>query len=63
MVIWMFSVLAAGAVTRVIIPLLDPGHYTLLMGLSQVLWILAFVMFLLTFLPMLFRMRTDGQFG
>lgn len=63
MVVWMFSMLAAGTVTRVIIPLLDPGHYTLLMGLSQCLWILAFVMFLLTFLPMLFRSRTDGQFG
>jgi len=44
-------------------PLLDPGHYSLWMGLSQVLWILAFFLFLWVFLPMLWRARTDGQFG
>ena len=60
---WMFSVLVAGAIIRVFMPLLDPGHYSLWMGLSQVLWILAFFLFLWVFLPMLWRARTDGQFG
>ena len=60
---WMFSVLVAGALMRVFMPLLDPGRYSLWMGLSQVLWILAFFLFLWVFLPMLWRARTDGQFG
>ena len=60
---WMFSVLVAGAVIRVFIPLFDPGHYSLWMGLSQVFWVLAFFLFLWVFLPMLFRARKDGQFG
>lgn len=62
-VAWMFSVLVIGAVVRVFLPLLDPGHYTLWMGLSQVLWILAFTLFLVTFLSMLYRPRADGQPG
>jgi uncharacterized protein involved in response to NO len=33
------------------------------MGVSQVLWMLAFSLFLLAFLLMLFQPRTDGQFG
>jgi uncharacterized protein involved in response to NO len=33
------------------------------MGLSQLLWVMAFSLFLWVFLPMLFRPRTDGQFG
>ena len=60
---WMFSVLVTGALVRVFMPLLDPGRYSLWMGLSQVLWILAFFLFLWVFLPMLWRARTDGQFG
>jgi len=60
---WMFAALVAGAVIRVFGPLFDPGHYSLWMGLSQVLWILAFFLFLWVFLPMLWRARTDGQFG
>ncbi len=62
-VAWMFSALVAGTVMRVIIPLLDPGHYILWMGLSQLLWVLAFSMFLGMFLHMLYRPRADGQSG
>jgi uncharacterized protein involved in response to NO len=60
---WMFSALVTGTVIRVFIPLFDPGHYSLWMGLSQVFWVLAFFLFLWVFLPMLLRSRTDGQFG
>jgi uncharacterized protein involved in response to NO len=62
-VAWMFGLLAIGSVTRVALPLFDAARYVLWMGVSQVLWILAFSLFLWVFLPMLFRPRTDGQFG
>jgi uncharacterized protein involved in response to NO len=62
-VVWMFGLLVIGSVVRVALPLFDVAHYVLWMGVSQVLWIVAFSLFLWVFLPMLFRPRTDGQFG
>ena len=60
---WMFGLLAIGSVIRVALPMFDAGHYILWMGVSQVLWIVAFSLFLRVFLLMLFQPRTDGQFG
>jgi len=60
---WMFALLVIGSIFRVMLPLLDASRYALWMGLSQLLWILAFSLFLLTFLRMLYQPRTDGQFG
>jgi uncharacterized protein involved in response to NO len=62
-VAWMFGLLAIGSVVRVALPLFDAAHYVLWIGVSQVLWVLAFSLFLWAFLPMLFQPRTDGQFG
>ena len=62
-VVWMFGLLVIGSVVRVALPLFDAARYVLWMGVSQVLWILAFSLFLWVFLPMLFGPRTDGQFG
>jgi uncharacterized protein involved in response to NO len=62
-VAWMFGLLAIGSVIRVALPLFDAAHYVLWIGVSQVLWLLAFSLFLWVFLPMLFQPRTDGQFG
>jgi uncharacterized protein involved in response to NO len=59
----MFAVLMLGALIRVLLPLADPGHYALWIGLSQVLWIAAFAAFLFTCLPMLLKPRIDGQGG
>jgi uncharacterized protein involved in response to NO len=60
---WMFGVLVIGGMVRVVFPLFDAAHYVLWIELSQVMWILAFSLFLWVFLPMLLRPRTDGQFG
>ena len=60
---WIFACMVAGAVLRVVFPLADPLHYTLWSGLSQGLWITAFSLFLLYFLPMLVQPRADGQAG
>ncbi len=60
---WMFMILLAGVVVRVAFPLFDDSRYALWMGLSQLLWIFSFGVFLFTFLPMLVRPRIDGQAG
>jgi uncharacterized protein involved in response to NO len=58
-----FAALFAGSVLRVFFPLFYPAHHSLWIGLSQALWVAAFVMFLYVFLPMLARPRVDGQPG
>jgi len=60
---WMFGLLLVGSVFRVVLPLLDAAHYVFWMGVSQLLWVSAFSLFLWVFLPMLWRPRVDGQFG
>jgi len=60
---WMFGLVLVGSIVRVVLPLLDAARFTFWMGLSQVLWILAFSLFLVTFLRMLYQPRTDGQPG
>jgi len=59
----MFSMLCAGAVIRVMFPLLSADHYQLWIGLSQGLWILAFAMFLHRYASILIRPRIDGRPG
>lgn len=60
-----YSLLAvlAGAVARVGFPLLAPQYYTVWMATSQILWILAFVLFAVTYAPYLTRARVDGKPG
>jgi uncharacterized protein involved in response to NO len=61
---WMFAALGIGAIIRVLLPLADPAHYMLWIGLSQAFWIAAFTAFLFTCLPMLLKPpRRDGQTG
>ena len=60
---WMFAVLGAGAFSRVILPLLAPGLYGWWIGLSQVLWMVAFGWFVVVFAPMLTSPRVDGGDG
>ena len=58
-----FILLLAGAVIRVILPLLMPTEYALWVVLSQVCWIIAFSMFLILFFPILISPRIDGRPG
>jgi len=59
----MFSILCVGAVVRVLFPLLSESHYQLWIGLSQILWIAAFTLFLYRYIPVLTRPRVDGRPG
>ena len=62
-VVWVFGLLAVGSVARVVLPLLDVQRYVFWIGVSQVFWILAFLLFAVVFVPMLVRPRVDGQPG
>jgi uncharacterized protein involved in response to NO len=59
----MFVMLAAGALVRVLLPLLDPLHQPVWIAVAGGLWILPFGMFLAGFLPMLLQPRADGLPG
>jgi uncharacterized protein involved in response to NO len=58
-----FLSLALTFVFRVILPVIDPDNYLLWIGITQVLWIIAFAMFSIIYSPMLFTKRIDGRFG
>jgi uncharacterized protein involved in response to NO len=59
----MFVLLVVGALVRVVLPLLDPGHYQLWIALAGCFWMFSFSMFLASFMPMLLQPRIDGQPG
>lgn len=57
------AVLITGAIVRVMAPLIAESHYVIWVATSQILWIVALLMFLITYFPMLVKPRIDGQFG
>ena len=54
-----FGLLLAGAVVRVILPLFDMTNYTSWIGLSQLLWVMAFLLFVVTYAPILIKPRIE----
>jgi uncharacterized protein involved in response to NO len=58
-----FGAMMVGTVVRVFLPLIDPAHYPIWIGLSQLLWIIAFSIFIILYAPILIKPRIDGQFG
>lgn len=60
---WCFALLVAGAIVRVLLPLLAMDLYVYWIGISQLMWILAFMVFLFVFMPMLLAPRVDGRDG
>ena len=58
-----FALLFVGAIVRVILPLFLSQFYVHLIGLSQVLWIIAFLIFFVVYAPMLIKSRADGRPG
>lgn len=60
----MFLMMLFAVLVRVIAPLMLPdSFYTLLVGVSQGLWIAAFLIFVVVYAPVLWRPRIDGQAG
>lgn len=59
----MFILLVLSFVVRVLMVGFDIAHYAEWIFISQLLWIVAFVLFLLIYTPMFFQARIDGRFG
>jgi len=58
-----FLLVQLAAIIRVTAGLFPAGHYQALVIFSGVLWVLAFSIFLLRYLPILMRPRIDGRPG
>jgi len=54
------ALLLAGAVMRVIFPLFSMTMYSTWIGISQVLWVIAFAVFTIGYLPVFLRPRIDS---
>jgi uncharacterized protein involved in response to NO len=57
------GILLFGAVIRVVVPLFYTLNYDILIGLSQVLWIISFLIFTIIYFPVFIKPRIDGLFG
>lgn len=60
---WVYGLLLMGAFVRVVLPLLDMQLYTVWIGLAQGLWIVAFLILSIVYMPMLIKPRVDGRPG
>ncbi|MCK4675570.1 MAG: NnrS family protein [Gammaproteobacteria bacterium] len=62
-VFWSFAVLLLGVIVRVIFPLFNMDLYLYWIGISQLLWMIAFAIFIFVYAPMLLSARVDGRDG
>ncbi len=60
---WVFAGLFGGSVARIILPMIMPDSYAAWITSSQVLWVLAFALFISAYAPMLVQTRIDGRSG
>jgi uncharacterized protein involved in response to NO len=51
------------AIVRVLLPIVFPGAYAALIGLSAALWCAAFALYVWVYAPFLARPRLDGKPG
>ena len=58
-----FVLLVLGGLCRVLLPILDMNNYTTWILLSQILWLTAYLIFVLAYAHILIKPRIDGQFG
>jgi uncharacterized protein involved in response to NO len=62
-VFWSFSALVLGTIIRVLFPIFNMEFYVYWIGLSQLLWMVAFTLFVLLYAPMFLSARVDGRDG
>lgn len=62
-VVWVFGILAVAAFVRVVLPILDAGHYVLWMHLSQLGWVVAFGVLTILYTPILARPSPEKDTG
>ena len=52
-----FALLVAGAMVRVILPIVSVENYAIWIALSQLFWVIAFAIFVITYIPILIKPR------
>jgi len=60
---WAFFIIIIGAIFRVILPIFDAQNYLFWLKIAQLCWIIAFILFILSYTKILLRPRIDGQRG
>jgi len=58
-----FVLLVLGGLFRVFLPIIDMNHYVTWILLSQILWSVAYLIFVIAYANILIKPRIDGQFG
>jgi uncharacterized protein involved in response to NO len=58
-----YALVVIAAATRVLVPLVLPSAYRSALLISGAFWSLAFLLYLLVYVPMLTKSRVDGQGG
>lgn len=58
-----FCIMLLGLLTRVILPLFNIFDYEILIGISQICWLTAFIIFVIIYFPILTGPRVDGRDG
>ncbi len=62
-IFWAFLALIIGVIARVVLPLFNMELYVYWIAVSQVMWMLAFAIFVFLYAPMLVTARVDGKDG
>jgi len=62
-VFWIVATLSLGAVVRILFPPFNMEYYVYWIAISQALWIIAFMIFVLVYAPMFLTARIDGRDG
>jgi uncharacterized protein involved in response to NO len=62
-VLWIFIIMVLAAVFRIILPLFNMDLYIYWIAISQLLWMVAFFIFVVVYAPMLVSARVDGRDG
>ena len=58
-----FVLLVVGGLFRILLPIIDMNHYVTWILLSQILWSVAYLIFVIAYARILIKPRIDGQFG
>ena len=61
--VWAFAAISAAAVARVVVPMLAPGWYFTSLLVAGSLWTVAFLVYLVSYGPVLWASRLDGKPG
>jgi len=56
-----FISLIAVYIARVLLPMMDPAHYPLWLGIAQAAWLMAFALLVRVYAPILVKARADGM--